>query len=982
MPEASASPHALDHTWQQWEGWLTRSRQHAHSDVPTLLTSHDSLARKRNDGEDTKGAKTPFSCSVSDWTARGRSKPADRCTVSFRLAIIGAITIAVLLACACMYIPLGVLIRATRNRLLPNVQQAVDRQNGFIKNMTLSETTTSGYTNLLNTLSSSVRQFVAIPPQEALDNLWVTFLGLQRFSPGWDGRTVEHQALIAYETWQALESQVVFEQQISLVVGSKVRNVFRRPHADWLYVAFWTGELAGVKYGLQDLVPYAIHVETSNLTEMFLYEIDTSSGAYRMPPQTVSYNTTTRPFYTVQAKLLEQAKRSPGGAGSQKAQRAWSQLYPFVDGDVGLSWTAPLAYCGNYSCFQGVVAADMTLRYMSSDCLGQFQVLQQVLSEHYNFNIGPDNSSVFIVNQGTNTLVDESVRYPGKLIASSHPDAAMSFAHLEDATATNRDVVRLAAMAILHKYGSWDSKELITTEKLFAFRKPNMRKSPPEFVECDPIHLPYSEWTTECQFVGTLSVALDNYTRFLVVASMPLGAFSSTAKAMAELIDDTVSQNFRIIMHISEESRLLSLGVFICIALFSVALGGFIGMAVSKPLEELSLQMCKLRDLDFQAVVNGSSCISDVNRLQDSFSMLSKGMGTFARFVPEMVVKNIISGDARATRLHVTRREVTIMFSDIRDFTTIAESLSQKDLLFVLTHYLSVMTRIIELFDGVVAEILGDGVLAYWNTPALVEDHAAKACAAALAQQQALEILNHELSHMELPQLALRIGLHTGVALTGNIGSDKKMKFGCIGDPVNLASRLEGLCKKYTVGIICSASTIEHLKPTAGFVHRRLDLVQVKGKTEPITIYEMVGRGHSAEGAMSLNRANTKSLVREASSAISASHRHVAWNPFGVFFGGKAVEEKDEVCQVGDVEAPQHSLDVSAEDMVKLQLYEEALKCFQEGRFHEAQGYLQQLLEHHEDSPARLLLERIDGLGPNLDLQDWTGVNLMTDKFS
>lgn len=167
-------------------------------------------------------------------------------------------------------------------------------------------------------------------------------------------------------------------------------------------------------------------------------------------------------------------------------------------------------------------------------------------------------------------------------------------------------------------------------------------------------------------------------------------------------------------------------------------------------------------------------------------------------------MRNIVNGDKKATRLHVERRQVSIMFTDIRDFTTITESITQSELLLLLTRYFSVMTRIVEYYDGVVAEILGDGLVVFWNTPDTVEDHAAKACATALAQQRALVPLNKELQKFGLPEIAVRIGLHTGPVLAGNIGSEMKMKFGCMGDAVNLTSRLEGLCKAYGVSIICS----------------------------------------------------------------------------------------------------------------------------------------------------------------------------------
>jgi class 3 adenylate cyclase len=181
------------------------------------------------------------------------------------------------------------------------------------------------------------------------------------------------------------------------------------------------------------------------------------------------------------------------------------------------------------------------------------------------------------------------------------------------------------------------------------------------------------------------------------------------------------------------------------------------------------------------------------------------------------------------------------MFSDVRDFTSIAESLSQRDLLFILTKYLNTITGIVEACGGVVTEILGDGVLAFWNTPDDVVDHATKGCQAALAQQEALLSLNDLFQSKGLPQLQIRIGLHTGTVLSGNLGSETKMKFGCMGDPVNLASRLEGLCKNYGTGVMCSGATFDSLVSAAGLVCQYIDLVQVKGRSQATRVYSVLG---------------------------------------------------------------------------------------------------------------------------------------------
>ena len=132
------------------------------------------------------------------------------------------------------------------------------------------------------------------------------------------------------------------------------------------------------------------------------------------------------------------------------------------------------------------------------------------------------------------------------------------------------------------------------------------------------------------------------------------------------------------------------------------------------------------------------------------------------------------------------------MFTDIADYTSIAERLTVDDLMFLLRLYFTHCFPIIAHFRGTVAEIHGDAILAYWNVPDEVDAHAARACAAAIALQQSLAALNRHLTEARLPKLVTRIGVHTGRVLTGNIGSAERIKFGCLGDAVNVASRLEG----------------------------------------------------------------------------------------------------------------------------------------------------------------------------------------------
>lgn len=213
----------------------------------------------------------------------------------------------------------------------------------------------------------------------------------------------------------------------------------------------------------------------------------------------------------------------------------------------------------------------------------------------------------------------------------------------------------------------------------------------------------------------------------------------------------------------------------------------------------------------------------------------------FGRYVSPDILKRIMD---QSIELGGERREVTILFSDIRGFTSISERLTPEDLVDFLNSYFTKVTRIIMERHGLVDKFIGDAIMAFWNAPLDDAGHAAHAVEAALAMRDALEDIRAE--HGErYPRLDVGIGINTGNAILGNIGSIERLSYTAIGDSVNLASRLEGLTKEYGVHILISENTKRELK--GGFVLRQLDRVKVKGKKEPVTIYEVVGKSAAKE---------------------------------------------------------------------------------------------------------------------------------------
>ncbi len=209
---------------------------------------------------------------------------------------------------------------------------------------------------------------------------------------------------------------------------------------------------------------------------------------------------------------------------------------------------------------------------------------------------------------------------------------------------------------------------------------------------------------------------------------------------------------------------------------------------------------------------------------------------------PAMVER--LAEDPDALQLGGERRDLTVFFSDMVGFTSLSESLADQPDRFieVINQYLTVITSAIEKHDGYIDKFIGDAVMAIWGAPLPSDEAERLAAAAALDAQQALEKFNEEVIGPQygLPPLGTRIGIATGEAIIGNMGSRTRLNYTVTGDVVNLASRLEGANKHYGTGVIVSGHTAEHLGDE--FIVRPLDRLVVKGKSQAVPIFELIGR--------------------------------------------------------------------------------------------------------------------------------------------
>ncbi len=220
--------------------------------------------------------------------------------------------------------------------------------------------------------------------------------------------------------------------------------------------------------------------------------------------------------------------------------------------------------------------------------------------------------------------------------------------------------------------------------------------------------------------------------------------------------------------------------------------------------------------------------------------------------------------------LSTETRELTIFFSDIADFTTISERLKDR-VGPLLNFYLDEMSEPVLQSDGTLDKYIGDAIVCFWNAPLLQPDHAPRACRAALAMRKRLSEMRDRLAELGEADLEFRVGINTGLVQFGNMGSSKKFNYSVIGDAVNFASRLEGANKFYGTHLMLGQTTAEIVR--SDFALRKLDVLKVKGKKLPATVFELLGEGAPAAAVRGLVQRYESAFEKYQSQDWPASER-------------------------------------------------------------------------------------------------------------
>ncbi len=269
-----------------------------------------------------------------------------------------------------------------------------------------------------------------------------------------------------------------------------------------------------------------------------------------------------------------------------------------------------------------------------------------------------------------------------------------------------------------------------------------------------------------------------------------------------------------------------------------VLLINLLSRRIARPLEQLATQVARVQNFEPPGTQVVRSPIREISALADSVNTLQGAISAFSAFVPRGLVRQLI-GSGHALELGGRSRFLTIMFTDLESFSTWAEATPAQALLERVSAYFEAVTLAVNAEEGTIDKFIGDGVMAFWGAPALLDDHAYRACVAALRARQRMAEVNRQWQAQGLNTLHMRVGIHSDAVLVGNMGSSERMSYTVMGDGVNLAARLEGVNKEFGTAICVSHAVFREAGERLWL--RRIGVVTVKGRRADMQVYELLG---------------------------------------------------------------------------------------------------------------------------------------------
>lgn len=306
---------------------------------------------------------------------------------------------------------------------------------------------------------------------------------------------------------------------------------------------------------------------------------------------------------------------------------------------------------------------------------------------------------------------------------------------------------------------------------------------------------------------------------------------------------------FEATIQTQRRTMLISLGILVIFSIFIY----FASRHISQPVVQLAKDVDRIRHFDFTKPNEIHSHIVEINTLDTSINAMRAALKSFGRYIPKDIVKVLIE-QGQEIALGGERREITVMFTDIANFTTYSEAISMEKLTPFLTAYFDSLSKILLEEGGTIDKYIGDSIMVFWGAPQPIANQETKACLAAL---RCLTVCMQRQKENPTENWMTRFGIARGEVIVGNIGTDERMNYTVMGDTVNTAARLQALNKEYATSIIITEAVQKNIGET--FIARPLDFLAVKGKKIKISVYELMG---TAEGEFGCST-EQKELSRE-----------------------------------------------------------------------------------------------------------------------
>jgi adenylate cyclase len=299
------------------------------------------------------------------------------------------------------------------------------------------------------------------------------------------------------------------------------------------------------------------------------------------------------------------------------------------------------------------------------------------------------------------------------------------------------------------------------------------------------------------------------------------------------------------------KSNRSQLKVALVVVVIEILLIVIIYFSFSRTIRDIVMQLSAISRFDLSLPQAPNFFVKEMELIGTSVEQMKSSLRSFGRYVPADLVRELLAS-GRAAELGGERRRMTIHFSDIAGFTSIAENMPPEELVEELGSYFSTMRGVLRHHEGIVDKFMGDGILAFFNAPLKVDFHETRACHAALEAQNKLAADRIERATEGRPEFHARIGLSVGEVIVGNIGTPERFAYTVIGDAVNLASRLESLNKVYGTSIMAPGELV--MSTGDAFVWRRLDRVAVVGRVASTDVFELIGLKGEVDSVQLLRR--------------------------------------------------------------------------------------------------------------------------------